>query len=53
MNWIASEDEFTQICGYLTIARLLMKKGTMDDSAANELLDQAMTAVPCRQLQCA
>ena len=45
MNWIASEDEFTQICGYLTIARLLMKKGTMDDSAANELLDQAMTAV--------
>ncbi len=42
--WIADEREYFQVCGYLTIARLLMKKGDMDDRAANELLDQAMSA---------
>lgn len=26
-HWIASEEEYAQICGFLTIARLLMKKG--------------------------
>lgn len=25
-HWIAAEDEYTQVCGFLTIARLLMKK---------------------------
>ncbi len=44
-QWIASEDEFAQICGYLTIARLLMQKGDMDERASGELLDQAFTAV--------
>ena len=28
-QWIADEAEYTQVCGYLTIARLLMKKGDM------------------------
>lgn len=28
-QWIADEAEYTQVCGFLTIARLLMKKGDM------------------------
>lgn len=43
-HWIADEREYFQVCGFLTIARLLMKKGDMDDRAANELLDQAISA---------
>lgn len=44
-NWIASENEFTQVCGFLTIARLLMKNGEMDDRAAGEFLDQDICAI--------
>lgn len=44
-QWIASEDEFAQVCGFLTIARLLAKKGDMDERAAGEFLDQAICAV--------
>lgn len=43
-RWIASECEYTQVCGFLTIARLLMKKGDMDERAAGEFLDQALCA---------
>ncbi len=43
-QWIADERELVQICGYLTIARLLMKKGDMDERVANEFLDQAVCA---------
>ena len=43
-HWIASEDEYTQVCGFLTIARLLMKKGDMNERVENEFLDQAITA---------
>lgn len=44
-HWIASEQEYTQVCGFLTIARLLMKKGEMDTRAASEFLDQSICAV--------
>lgn len=44
-QWIADEREYIQVCGFLTIARLLMKKGDMDDRAAGEFLDQAICAV--------
>ena len=44
-QWIAGEDEFAQICGYLTIARLLMQKGEMTERASGEFLDQAIAAV--------
>ena len=37
-HWIAAEDEYMQVCGFLTIARLLMKKGDMNE------LDQAISA---------
>ena len=29
-QWIADEREYVQMCGFLTIARLLMKKGDMN-----------------------
>lgn len=31
------------MCGFLTIARLLQKKGDMEDRVANEFLDQAVS----------
>lgn len=43
-QWIADEHEYTQVCGFLTIARLLMKKGDMDERSENEFLDQAVSA---------
>ena len=44
LQWIASEQEYAQVCGFETVARLLMKKGDMEERAAGELLDQALTA---------
>ena len=44
-HWIADEREYIQTCGFLTAARLLMKKGDMTERAAGELLDQAICAV--------
>lgn len=43
-HWIAAEEEFAQVCGFLTIARLLLKKGDMPERPAGEFLDQALTA---------
>lgn len=42
-RWIADERELAQVCGFLTIARLLQKKGDMEDRVANEFLDQAVS----------
>ncbi len=44
-HWIADEQEYIQTCGFLTAARLLMKKGDMTERASGELLDQAICAV--------
>lgn len=46
-HWIADEREYVQVCGFLTIARLLMKKGDMVERAENEFLDQAVTSFLC------
>ena len=43
-RWIADEREFYQVCGFLVITRLLMKKGDMEERVANEFLDQAVAA---------
>ncbi|ADV45086.1 DNA alkylation repair protein [Bacteroides helcogenes] len=43
-HWIADEREYLQVCGFLTIARLLMKKGDMNERVENEFLDQAICA---------
>ena len=44
-QWIASEGEYFQLCGYLSLARLLMKGMEMNERAADEFLDQALTAL--------
>lgn len=44
-HWMADEREFVQTCGFLTTARLLMKKGDMTERVAGELLDQAISAI--------
>ena len=44
LQLIVSEGEYQQICGYLTIARLLTKKNDMTERAENELLDQAIVS---------
>lgn len=44
LQLIACEGEYQQICGYLIIARLLGKKGDLEDRVENELLDQAVVA---------
>jgi 3-methyladenine DNA glycosylase AlkD len=43
-KWIADDREFFQTCGFLIIARLLTKKGDMDERPAEEFLDQAICA---------
>lgn len=43
-HWMADEREYVQVCGFLTAARLLMKRGDMNERAANELFDQAVCA---------
>lgn len=43
-HWISDEREYVQVCGFLTISRLLAQKGEMDDRAANEFLDQSVAA---------
>ncbi len=44
-QWIADEREYPQVCGYQTLARLLMRgDALMDGRAANEFLDQAVSA---------
>ncbi|MCI1648104.1 MAG: DNA alkylation repair protein [Bacteroides sp.] len=43
-QWIADEREYIQACGFLTISRLLLKKGEMDERASEEFLDQAISA---------
>lgn len=44
LQWISSEAPYIQACGFLTAARLLMKKGDLEERVENELLDQAITA---------
>lgn len=43
-QWIADEREYIQVCGFLTISRLLLKKGEMNERALEEFLDQAISA---------
>ena len=44
-EWIADERLYFQMCGYLLIARLLMKGMRLNDRAEAEFLDQAFTAL--------
>ena len=44
-QWMAGEGEYFQFCGYMLMARLLMKGNEMNGRAENEFLDQALTAL--------
>ena len=44
-EWIAHEGEYFQFCGYMLLARLLMKFGELNERAENELLDQALSTL--------
>ena len=44
-EWIASEDEMFQQCGYLILARLFMQGLRPNERSADEFLDQARTAL--------
>ena len=42
-QWIADEGEYFQFCGYMLMARLLMRGSELNERAENEFLDQALT----------
>jgi 3-methyladenine DNA glycosylase AlkD len=44
-EWIAREEPYFQFCGYMLVARLLMKYGELNERAENELLDQVVPAL--------
>ena len=44
-EWIASDNEIRQVCGYQVISRLLMQGKMPDDRGVNELIDQALCAL--------
>ena len=44
-QWIADEGEYFQFCGYMLMARLLMKGNELNERAENEFLDQALSAL--------
>ena len=44
-QWMADEREYTRLCGFTLIARLLMKGETLDEKSEDEFLDQALTEV--------
>lgn len=43
-QWIASERDINQICGFFMLARFFMRGLTLSERAENEYLDQAETA---------
>ena len=44
-EWIASENDMFQQCGYLILARLFMQGLRPNERSADEFLDQARTAL--------
>lgn len=43
-KWIASENDMTQYCGYLTLSRIMAGGAELNERAAQEFIDQATTA---------
>lgn len=44
-RWMADDREYFQLCGFLLMARLLMKDQKLNERAEAEFLDQAFTAL--------
>ncbi len=45
-RWMADQSETLQLCGFLTMTRLLMNGAQLSPAAEAELLDQAASALP-------
>lgn len=50
-EWIASENDICQICGYNVLARLLKRGFALHERDMHELEDQAQSAIACGSLQ--
>lgn len=44
-RWMADEGEYFQFCGYMLMARLLMRRCELSERAEDELIDQGLTAL--------
>ncbi len=44
-QWMADDREYFQLCGFMLMARLLMRGNELNERAENEFLDQAITAL--------
>ncbi|MBQ8592947.1 MAG: DNA alkylation repair protein [Bacteroidaceae bacterium] len=44
-EWIADEREYFQLCGYLLLGRLFMRKVQLNERAENEFIDQAIATL--------
>lgn len=49
-QWMASEKELEQLCGFLVLARLFMNGQEPNERGINEFLDQAVTALQGQSL---
>ena len=46
-EWIASDKDLEQICGYCILSRLFMQGKEHNERGINEFIDQAITAMQC------
>ena len=44
-NWMASEKELYQLCGFHVLSRLFMNKQEPNERGINEFIDQALSAL--------
>lgn len=49
-EWIASEDELRQICGYNILGRFFQRGQEPNERGINELIDQAGAALDCKSM---
>lgn len=50
-RWMAEDREYFQLCGFLLMARLLMKGMKLDEQTEDEFIDQTFTALESESLQ--
>ena len=50
-RWMADDREYFQLCGFLLMARLLMKGMKLDEQKEDEFIDQTFTALESESLQ--
>ena len=49
-EWMADDREYFQLCGFMLMARLLMKGNQLNERAEAEFLDQALTSLQSEEL---